>query len=114
MEDKNTIAFNRMFDKLKNSEFTTIRSFKYKIHYIKRMGQPFEVWYAGEKPYKIFDAVLIDQSVISPAHLTEEELEYDTSVNGIPDHMWMLELGGMDIALRLTFKKIDNEQVILA
>lgn len=114
MGDKNTIAFNRLFDKLNDDKFTTIRSFKYKIHYLKRMGQPFEVWYAGEKGYKICDATLIEQSVISPAHLTEEELEYDTRVNGIPDHMWMLELGGMDIALRLTFKKIDNEQVILA
>ena len=94
MEDKNTISFNRMFDKLKNGEFTTIRSFKYKIHYLKRIGQPFEVWYAGEKSCKICDAILIDQSVISPAHLTQEELEYDTRVNGIPDHMWMLELGG--------------------
>ena len=125
----NIIKFSMLFDKLKDIEFTTIRSYTAeKEDYYKFMiGKTFQVWLSEpDEPYNpvkyLFNANLVSVKVISPKtvfSLKKVEdpwkfkpafryvLENDVKVEGDIQQDWFQKISKMDRALLLIFSKSD-------
>ena len=121
------IKFSRLFDKLKDREFTTIRSYTpEKEDYYKFMiGKNFQVWFSEQnEPYNpvkfLFNTNLLCVKVISPKtvfsfgtdpYKEKAALRYiienDVKVNGEIQQDWFYKISKMDRALLLYFSKSD-------
>ena len=125
----NIIKFSMLFDKLKDIEFTTIRSYtaEKEDYYEFMIGQTFQVWLSEpDEPYNpvkyLFNANLVSVKVISPKTVFSlkkgedpwkfkpafrDVLENDVKVEGDIQQDWFQKISKMDRALLLIFSKSD-------
>lgn len=108
----NKIKFSYLWDKLRNPEFTTIRSWSLvkEEYYSKQIGNEFQVWITEDsypfRPLKVlFHAWLKGMSVVVPEQLLSSTLETDVALNGIIQQDWLGKLKKMDKAILLVFAK---------
>lgn len=108
----NSIKFTYVWDKLKEPEFTTIRSWTIpkEEYYQSSVGQDFQVWkcretYPFNREYVLFHAYLADEQVIEPDKIPSGLILKDVKLNGVPDQKWIDKILKMDKAIVLTFCK---------
>jgi hypothetical protein len=125
----NIIKFSMLFDKLKDIEFTTIRSYtpEKEDYYTFMIGTNFQVWLSEpDEPYNavkfLFNANLVSINVISPKTVfslakkkghykfkpaLRDIIEDDVKVDGNIQQDWFYKISKMDRALLLIFSKSD-------
>jgi hypothetical protein len=110
----NKIKFSYVWDKLNDSEFTTIRSWnKEKEDYYRNLiWQKFSVWkikneYSFKPEYVICHAYLLDVKVVNPNNLDKKVIEKDVLLNGSVQQDWIKRILKYEKALLLTFSKAD-------
>ena len=108
----NKIRFSHVWDKLRDPEFTTIRSWnKEKENYYKEhTGEEFQVWKALDRyPFRkervITHAWLYRVSVVKPSDLPETVILKDVRLDGAVQERWRTKILKMDKALLLEFAK---------
>jgi hypothetical protein len=92
---KNRIKFSCLWDKLQDSDFTTIRSWdKSKEEYYRfRIGQEFQVWKIKESypftlQYMLFHAWLEEINVVNPLDIPTAVLAKDIRIDGQESVKW--------------------------
>jgi hypothetical protein len=108
----NRVKFSADWDKLKDSRFTTIRSYRIEKEKFYRalVGQPFTIlrvpheFSHPSKGRKIGTATLRSVEVIVPSRMPAIELQRDVTIGGRPDQKWLDRLLSMDKALLLEFE----------
>ena len=116
----NKIRFSHVWDKLRDPEFTTIRSWnKEKENYYKEhTGEEFQVWKAKEAypfrlEYVICHAYLIDTQVVYPKNIPLEILQKDVTFNGSIERTWIDRIMKNNAVILLAFSKQRKGQQIL-
>ena len=114
------IKFSHTWDKLKEPEFTTIRSDKPgKLdYYVSQMGKQFTVLYI-DKPWPprngrlICYAYLRNVVLIAGQLIPNKILEKDVTLDGTPQMDWYQKIRKMDKAIMLHFSKSPDSQLTL-
>jgi hypothetical protein len=109
----NSIRFSERWDKLKDSRFTTLRSYRpnREAFYRSRVGKPFRVlfsrgyWSLDEE--ELGRATLRSVSVVVPHAMPVSQLVRDVECEGKPDQQWLGRLLAMNRALLLEFDSIE-------
>ena len=108
----NKIRFSHVWDKLRDPEFTTIRSWnKEKENYYKEhTGEEFQVWKAKEAypfrlEYVICHAYLLEIQVVDPKNIPLGVLQKDVTFNGSIERTWIDRIMKNKTVLLLAFSK---------
>jgi hypothetical protein len=106
------IKFSHVWDKLKEPEWTTIRSWnEEKEDYYRRcIGQEFQVWKAKEAypfrlEYVICHAYLLDIQVVDPKNIPLGVLQKDVTFNGSIERTWIDRIMKKNAVILLAFSK---------
>ncbi len=110
----NHIKFSADWDKLKDSRFTTIRSYNLQKHkwYSEQLLKEFTIlrvpheFAHPSKGRKIGRAILLRVREVKPADLPAGDLQRDVTIGGRPDQKWLDRLLAMDRALLLEFENL--------
>lgn len=112
MTQYNKIKFSHTWDKLKDPEFTTIRSWNQgkEEYYRNLIGEKFTVlkvdnFYSAIPGSLICHAWLKGVIALNPQELPLDTLRRDVSLNGSINQEWLSKLLSMDKALFLVFSK---------
>ena len=108
----NKIRFSHVWDKLRDPEFTTIRSWnKEKENYYKEhTGEEFQVWKAKEAypfrlEYVICHAYLLEIQVVDPKNIPLGVLQKDVTFNGSIEGTWIDRIMKNKTVILLAFSK---------
>ena len=108
----NKIKFTYEWDKLRDPEFTTIRSWnKEKEDYYRGcIGQEFSCWkvkntFSYLPEYVICHAFLQDVQVLDPKRISMETLKKDTMLDGNVNSDWLYRIMKNKTVILLTFLK---------
>jgi len=108
----NKIKFTYEWDKLRDPEFTTIRSWnKEKENYYKEhTGEEFQVWKAKEAypfrlEYVICHAYLLEIQVVDPKNIPLGVLQKDVTFNGSIERTWIDRIMKNKTVILLAFSK---------
>ena len=108
----NKIKFTYEWDKLRDPEFSTIRSWnkEKEAYYRSCIGQEFSVWKAKNAfsylpEHVICHAYLLDVKRMKSKDIDKATLEKDVLLNGKPDTDWIIKILKNDTVLLLTFSK---------
>lgn len=112
MSTYNKIKFSHEWDKLKDPEFTTIRSWNQgkEQYYREHVGEKFSVlkvdhYFQNRPGNLICHAWLKGVIVLNPQELPLDLLRRDVSLEGKVSEAWLSKLLAMDKALLLVFSK---------
>ncbi len=107
-----TMKFSHLWDKLKDPEFTTIRSWtqEKEDYYESWLASEFQVWkcsdrYPFRREHVLFHAFLADMQVLEPIKIPSDLILKDVQLNGIPDQKWIDKIMKMDKCIVLTFAR---------
>ena len=108
----NKIRFSHVWDKLRDPEFTTIRTWtkEKEAYYHSKVNSRFQVWKSKETypfrlEYVICRAWLFGAFGMSPADISIATLEKDTTLNGQVQTDWVKRFQKQDRVLVLFFSK---------
>ena len=111
----NGIRFSERWDKLKDTRWTTIRSYEEakEEYYSRKLCQEFVILLAkGRYPAPAQEAlgkaVLMDLEVVVPRNLPRSVIDRDVTLNGVLSTYWWNRVLAMDKALLLTFERVDT------
>ena len=113
----NRISFTEDWDKLRESRFTTIRSYRpeKEQYYRELVGKTLLLWRKTGRSvgngHGIGQATLLSVEVVCPRHLPMWIIHEDVRRGGVMDNGWLHRLMLMDKGLLLTF---ENHTGILA
>jgi|ABOZ01.1.fsa_nt_gi hypothetical protein len=113
----NKIRFSHVWDKLRDPEFTTIRTWtkEKEDYYHSKVNSHFQVWKSKETypfrlEYVICRAWLFGAFGMSPADISIATLEKDTTLNGQVQTDWVERFQKQDRVLVLFFSKSKPSQ----
>ena len=113
----NKIRFSHVWDKLRDPEFTTIRTWtkEKEDYYHSKVNSHFQVWKSKETypfrlEYVICRAWLFGAFGMSPADISIATLEKDTTLNGQVQTDWVKRFQKQDRVLVLFFSKSKPSQ----
>lgn len=116
----NDIRFSYVWDKLRDSEFTTIRSWnaEKEKYYQDLIGKVFRIWKAKEtypfyREYILCKAFLKSAMTVKTNTIPERMLKKDVMLNGSIDHKWYDRIMKQDQVIVLEFTKAPVEQTTL-
>lgn len=108
----NRIKFSKLWDKLDDPVFTTIRSWNRlkEDYYVSNIGKEFQVCLVKdesdfENVTRLFNAYLTDVKPTTPDKISMDVLERDVTLGGIVEETWLKRVQHYQSVLVLTFSK---------